>query len=392
MAMRGMRVKPAAMSGNGAVLDVRREGREWVVEFMSEPHGGTESLWFHLECAGAGNRRIRFAWVNAHVCLGTGSAEAMANVRPVVRLGNGDWERIEEVEVVERRLGGHYVTFRTPRRCHRAAVAFCYPYGPEELQGTLKEVGGRWEVEAIGLTGEGRQLVRLHASPDRRRRGRPGAYVAARQHAGETPGSWVLDGIVRAVAAEQPAGPLRGIEWWVVPFVDLDGVVNGDYGKDSFPIDLNRAWAAMPMRPEVAAIQRDMQYFAEGRARRFVLDLHGPGGGETRIYQMHCRKDRPRAQREAARRFNEMFCAEIPEQPTERLGVVPTYGTRWDLRHNLSSWAWDELGKTLGVTIETAYQPMNDGQWQGRDDYREIGGRIARAAAAFLTRRSRRAG
>jgi hypothetical protein len=176
----------------------------------------------------------------------------------------------------------------------------------------------------------------------------------------------------------------------VVPFVDLDGVVEGNYGKDSLPIDFNRAWASMPMRPEVAAIQRDTQCFADGRARRFVLDLHGPGGGETRIYQMHCRKDRPRAQRQAAQGFNTLFAAEIPEQPPERLRVVPEYGSRWDLNHNLSSWAWDHLGKTLAVTIETAYQPMNDGRWASRDDYGEIGHRVARAVAGWLTRRETR--
>jgi hypothetical protein len=67
--------------------------------------------------------------------------------------------------------------------------------------------------------------------------------------------------------------------------------------------------------------------------------------------------------------------------------VVPEYGIRWNWRHNLSSWAWDGLDKTLGVTIETAYQPIGDGLWSDRDDYREIGRRIANAAAVWLTRR-----
>jgi hypothetical protein len=354
MAARKLRVGPASVSGNGVVLDVRREGSIWVVEFMSEPRNGTECLWFHLESTGAGNRKIRFEWRNAHVCLGTGSAEAMANVRPVVRLNDGDWERVKEVEVYERPLVGHFLAFETPRACSRAAVSFCYPYALDELASTLEQTASFWEVEPIGLTGKGRQLPRLHAGPDRARRGRPGAYLVARQHSGETPGSWVLDGILRAVAAEAPPAALRRIEWYVVPFVDLDGAVEGDYGKDAFPIDFNRAWSSMPMRPEVAAIQQDMRSFAEGRARRFVLDLHGPGGGETRVYQMHCRRDRPKAQQVAARSFASFFAAEIPEQPPELLGVVPTYGTRWNLSHNLSSWAWDELDTTLGVTVETA--------------------------------------
>lgn len=380
------------MSGNGVVVDVRREGKGWAVGFMSEPRNAPECLWFHLGCSGAAGRRIRFVWLNAYLCLGTGSAEALENVRPVLRLDGGNWRRVEAVEVIERPLGGHILGFSTPTRCRRAAVAVCYPYGPDDLEVTLRESSEPWKAEAIGLTSYGRQLLRLHAEPDRSRRGRPGLYIVARQHAGEVPGSWVLDGILRALAQEEPPGPLRRIEWWVVPFVDLDGVVAGNYGKDSLPIDFNRAWSAMPMRPEVAAIQQDLRYFADGRARRLVLDLHGPGGGETRVYQMHCRRDRPKAQQAAARSFAAYFAKQVPEQPPEQLGVVPTYGSRWDLGHNLSSWTWDELKKTLGVTIETAYQAMNEGRWSGREDYREIGRRVARAAAAWLTRRpSRRA-
>ena len=384
-----LKVRPAAVSGNGVVLAVRRERRQWVVEFMSEPRNSAERLWFNLECTGAGGSRVRFVWLNAHLCLGTGSAEAMANVRPVVRLDRGDWRRVREVRVRERPLGGHFLTFTTPAPCHRVQAAFCYPYGPDDLKATLRKTKGFWDLDVIGLTGKGRELLRVHAAADKKRPGRPGAYIVARQHAGEVPGTWVLDGIMRAVAAEPPLGRLRRIEWWAVPFADLDGALEGNYGKDSFPIDFNRAWAAMPMRPEVAAIQQDLRYFAEGRARRLVLDLHGPGGGETRVYMMHPRKNRPKAQQQASKSFHSALSAQIPEQPPERLGVVPEYGVRWDLRHNLSSWAWDGLNKTLAVTIETAYQPMADGDWSDRDDYREIGLRVANAAAAWLTRRGR---
>lgn len=386
MSSTALRVGPAKVSGNGVVLEVRREGGEWLVAFMCEPRNSPESLWFHLECTGAGGRRIRFAWLNAHVCLGTESAEAMANVRPVVRLDNGRWQRVRQVEVLKLPLGGHYLEFTTPAACRRAAAAFCYPYGPQDLQATLRHTHGFWAVETIGLTAKGRQLVRLHADAERKRSGRPGAYILARQHSGETPGSWVLDGLLRAVAAEHPPARLRRVEWWAVPFVDLDGVVEGNYGKDTLPIDFNRAWACMAMRPEVHAIQHDMQYFAEGRQRRLVLDLHGPGGGETRVYHLGCRRDRPRAHRRANDSFTPFLEAEISEQGPERAGVVPEYASRWDWNHAVKCWAWDELNETLGVTLETAYQPIQGTGWSTEEDYRQIGGRVARVAAAWLTR------
>jgi len=392
MSARRLAAGPAAVSGNGVVLDVRRDGDAWLVEFMAEPRRSAESLWFHLECAGAGGRRIRFAWLNAHLCLGMGDAQAVRRVRPVVRLDGGEWQRVRRVEVLERPSGGHVLRFATPGPCRRAAVAFCYPYPPETLEATLQEAGGCWHAETIGLTGAGRPLQRLRALPRRRSRPRPGAYVVARQHAGETPGSWVLDGMLRAISGDGASGLLRRVEWCVVPFVDLDGVVQGDYGKDSLPIDFNRTWAPLTLRPEVRAIQRDMGCFAQRTRPRFVLDLHAPAGAEDRLYQFHCRDNRPPAQRRAGRSFTPFLVAEMPEMPADSLARVPAYASRWDANHTLTAWAWDGLDRTTAAVIEVAYQLMSQGRWSEPDDYRECGRRVARAVASWLLKKQRRGG
>lgn len=402
MASEELKVGPAPVSGNGAVTNVRRARGAWVVEFMSEPRTSPEPLWFHLRCEGAGQRRIRFVWLNADGCLGLGTAKSLRNVRPVLRLDDGPWRRVERVRLKRRTTGGQALTFATPAACCRASAAFCYPYGPDDLERTLMETGEVWDAETIGLTGNGRRLLRLRRCPVNsrgagskgRRKARPGAYVIARQHAGETPGSWVLDGLLRAVAATEAgprhararhAVPLREIDWWVVPLVDLDGAVEGNYGKDALPIDFNRAWSQMPMRPEVLAIQRDMRRFAGHVGRRLVLDLHAPGGGEKRFYMFLCGDDRPAPQREAGESLIPYVAAEFPEIPRHSLAVVPRYPSRWDKNHTATAWAWDHLDGTLGVTFETAYQAIGHGPWLEPEHYRDVGRRIARAAAAALS-------
>jgi len=231
------------------------------------------------------------------------------------------------------------------------------------------------------MTGQGRPLPRLRAArPD----AVAGAYVVARQHSGETPGSWVLDGLLRAVSEAAETERLSRIEWWAVPFVDLDGVIAGDYGKDAMPRDFNRSWALMPMRPEVQAIQRDMRRFAGSCARRMVLDLHAPGGGERAVYQFLPRDERPEEQKKAGAAFTPFLAAELPEIPPDSLARVPRYPSRWTTGDTATTWSWDHLDRTPGVSIETAYQGLENGPWFEPEDYRRIGAGIARAVAACL--------
>ena len=92
------------------------------------------------------------------------------------------------------------------------------------------------------------------------------------------PGSWVLDGLLRhAAQALDPSQLLI----WVTPFAHLDGIVQGDYGKDPFPWDLNRAWTTPPMRHEVRVMQSDMTRWSQRCQPALVLDLHAPSPGEA---------------------------------------------------------------------------------------------------------------
>ncbi len=383
MQAEAIRIRQAPVSGNGTVVHVREHEGAWAVRFMSEPRTSPQPLWFHFECVSHQPRPVRFEWANADSCLGLGSAEQLGAVRPVLRQGDAPWRRVGETAVLERESGGHMLALSAPQACEDIALAFCYPYGPGALHRTLKELGGVWDEEPIGLTGEGRLLPRLRASAPQRA---PVAYVLARQHAGETPGSWVLDGLLRAVAAAaaEQHGEVAGVQWWVVPFVDLDGAVAGNYGKDAMPWDFNRAWSAMPMRPEVGAIQNDMRRAAARSDRRFALDLHAPGGGEWGLYQFLPREGRPDGQRKHAESFTPALADHFPEADPEQLARVPTYPSRWNVTDTLTNWAWDHLDRTPAVSIETSYQGLWSEQPLEPEDYREVGARIARAVAAWL--------
>jgi len=384
MAPTEFRAGRASVSGNGFIVQTRQSQGAWVVEFMSEPRTSPEPLWFHVTCEGAGSRPVRFVWLNAMSCLGLGSQAALEAVRPVVQTDGGPWQRVGNVHVKPRRPTGHVLTFDTPGACDRVSAAFCYPYAPADLDATLDAAVPVWKRQPIGLSGHGRLLPRLYCPPKPRPRMCPGAYVIARQHAGETPGSWVLDGLLRAVAEADVGDPIRQVEWWASPFVDLDGVVEGNYGKDALPWDFNRAWSRMPMRPEVLTIQRDMRAFARRTRPRMLLDLHGPGGAEKRFYQFLCRDGQPPEHRDLQKSFTPHLARHMPMIPADELALTPRYPSRWNDTETATAWAWHELDRTTGVSLETTYQALRDGPWLEPDDYRDIGRRVARAVAAWL--------
>ncbi|MFW6189576.1 MAG: hypothetical protein ACOC7T_04005 [Planctomycetota bacterium] len=360
---------------------MREQDGTWVVEFLSEPRTSPQPLWFHLRCRSSDETEVRFEWVNADSCLGLGRREDLQRVRPVLRADDAGWRRTPAVGIEQTEKGAHRLVFSSPGPCRRISAAFCYPYGPSDLRATLEKAGEAWKEEVIGLSGHGRLLQRLHSSGLHEE---AGCYVLARQHAGETPGSWVLDGLLRAVAEADSSDPVRGVDWWVVPFMDLDGVVEGDYGKDAMPRDFNRAWTPMPMRPEVMSVQQDLRRFRSRAGARLLLDLHGPGGAEKAVYHFLPRNDRPRAHREAGMSFTSYLAGQLPEQDVESIARVPTYPSRWSTDSTASTWVWDHLDETLGICIETTYQGLEADRWMEPADYRRLGGRFARAAAEWL--------
>jgi hypothetical protein len=101
-------------------------------------------------------------------------------------------------------------------------------------------------------------------------------FIIARQHAGETPGSWVLDGLLRHWAVARKGGYVI----WALPFADLDGVEWGWYGRENLPHDLDRAWGDPPIRHEALVIRNDLLRWKARVKPILVLDLHAPGAFE----------------------------------------------------------------------------------------------------------------
>jgi hypothetical protein len=103
--------------------------------------------------------------------------------------------------------------------------------------------------------------------------------LSSRHHACESPGSWVLEGMIREFAAN----PINDTNIFVVPMVDFDGVVEGEHGKDRDPHDHNRDYIEGNIYPEVGAIID----YAKDKEITYAIDFHAPShriGRSNRVY------------------------------------------------------------------------------------------------------------
>ncbi len=138
------------------------------------------------------------------------------------------------------------------------------------------------EIKELCVTKKGRSVPCLEFGE-----GANTVILTARHHACESTGSYVLEGVLEEILSP----PLPNTRVFCVPFVDFDGVLDGDQGKKRVPHDHNRDYIEDPIYPEVAAIKR----YAEDRGCHFAFDFHSPwhkGGENDNIYIVRNRTDR----------------------------------------------------------------------------------------------------
>jgi hypothetical protein len=89
--------------------------------------------------------------------------------------------------------------------------------------------------------------------------------------------SYSLQGILEAVLDSEEGRPLREqVEFFVVPFMDKDGVEEGDQGKNRKPHDHNRDYDGESTYASVRAVRELVAGRLGSRRVAFALDMHCP--------------------------------------------------------------------------------------------------------------------
>jgi hypothetical protein len=167
-----------------------------------------------------------------------------------------------------------------------------YAFAPTYLQSHLDAWIGEHrkdaalKVEELCKSRKGRPVTLLHvgAGADG---SKPVILLTSRHHACESMATYAMEGLLSAALADDDLG--RGLreryEILAVPFMDTDGVEDGDQGKNRAPHDHNRDYNEKPLYPEVAAWMKLTEPLKPRVA--FTLDMHCPhirGAWNDRVY------------------------------------------------------------------------------------------------------------
>lgn len=311
-----------------------------------------------------------------------------------------------------------------------ARTKFRYDFGPDEkevlfgvgmnyTEKNLKSFFEKYEnnkdlkIETLCLSKKERN-VELLRIPDKGKDADFKICLFARHHACEMMASYVLEGMIETVLSDSDDGTwLREHgDFFIVPFVDKDGVEQGDQGKARRPHDHNRDYVQR-IYPEVRAIMEQVPARLDGKPVLWI-DMHCPmlrnvKGGPTPLetmsnesLQMYGTFHQPGTASEECwerqRRFSKILEA-------ERKGPIPyVHAFLWDINHGqervsarmedpalLGSSLWAAMtlpNVVFATTLEIPYSNAS-GKVVDVDSARAFGHDMAHAIRVFLEKEAK---
>jgi hypothetical protein len=238
------------------------------------------SLWFYFRISGAKGKKLVCTQTNMTHTLEPYYGAGYGAVRPVVREGaSGEFYRIPAADTSFTPDPISYSFTLTPQS-DETYVAFCFPYQYADLLRFVNVHSASLDTRIIGKTSEGRDYPALLAGND----GNPQKRLiiaTARQHSGESPGSFVLEGFIdHYLGNTETAGKLKDQSvLLILPMANLDGVEEGRYGKDAPPADFNRAWSSQSIRMEIRAFIGLVEELLKTYKPGLYFDFHAPQPG-----------------------------------------------------------------------------------------------------------------
>jgi len=283
-------------------------------------------------------------------------------------------------------------SFRCTFNADALDVRFCLaiPYVQSNLDEFLQKYRKHpnLRVDTLCQSKKGRDVQRLHLG---RLDGRPKhrVLITCRHHSCEMMASYSLEGLLSAMLSDSDDGRWlqEHVELLVVPFMDKDGVQDGDQGKNRKPHDHNRDYDGNSLYPEVKTLREFIPKWSDGLLR-FALDMHDPGiRGDYHETIYLVENDGPTTENvrlfalflEASRSGSLPFLAE------DNLA----FGTAWNTRGNyttgmsFSHWAGALPDIRFAATVEIPYANVS-GRPVTADSARAFGTDLAKALRKFL--------
>lgn len=226
----------------------------------------TKGHWFfwHFQADGFEGRDILFEFTDGDV---------IGALVPAVSLDAGaswQWLGAERVE-------GASFSYRFPKDAASVRFCMCMPYFQSDFERFLKKLdSSKLRLETIAESRKGRPIEGLTLPTDAKEPELKLLFTC-RHHACEAAASYALEGILKEALSDSKTGRWRreNAEILAIPFVDKDGVEDGDQGKNRRPYDHVQGYIPNTVYPEIKAIMEHIVSWAGDKAR-VALDLHCP--------------------------------------------------------------------------------------------------------------------
>jgi hypothetical protein len=359
----------AAFPGGNLLVD----GMEGDVVRVRQDRRDTPRFWFHwsFRVRGAAGRTLTFQFEDGHV-FGTQGPAVRVNDEPWRWLGRGG-------------LVANAFRFSFPTDAREAHFSFAIPYLEEDLRRFL-DAHANLRVETLTRSEHGRpiELLRCGATPGP---GQPAVLIVCRHHACESAANFVAEGLMEAVLADDRLGrSLReSIAFTCIPFMDKDGVEEGDQGKARAPHD---HWLDYRGDSKYAAVRALKALYAGGEHCDLALDLHCPYLSDDRVFFALGSDVRVAAGVDRlARILQSTRAGEVRYDAADNL----PFGASWNRRgeygelHNFVDWAEQLRGMTAAGTFEVPYASVR-GVATTPANLRSLGRDLAQAIDCYFRR------
>jgi hypothetical protein len=187
--------------------------------------------------------------------------------------------------------------------------------------------------------------------------------LSARVHPGETVGSWMMQGVLDFLT--NPTDPeaillRRNFVFKIIPMLNPDGVINGNYRCSLAGCDLNRKWKtpSRTIHPCIYNAKKMILNLCKEREMAFFCDLHGHSRKKD-VFMYGCHDDEAP---EKTRVFPLLFSKICPLFSFEN----SKFGVQKSKERTSRISLWKEIGVPNIFTMEASFCGCKGGEFEGK--------------------------
>ena len=339
-----MKISKDFIGGNISVQSIENISDNDVCVHLKNEIRDTEGDWFYwaFKVSGAQGKKVKFIFDEPHRVGYFGAA---------VSLDLKNWNWVGNAE-------GESFTYTFGENETEVYFAHHMLYHPDRFENLCKELG--LQINSFCKTEKGREVPYLEFGD-----GDKYIVLTSRHHACESTGDYVLEGVLREISTCESI--LKEFKILCVPFVDFDGVVDGDQGKGRNSHDHNRDYCEN--EASIYNTTAKIREFGYNNFVKYSFDFHSPWhktGMNDTAFIVHNTLDKERVK--AMREFSTLFFNQVSSNDKSFRYYSENdleYGVDWNIIReypgNCSAFFSRRKNNKLAFTLETAYFGSSDG-------------------------------